>query len=248
MFRRHSPSGPALSAVKVAGVSVRPRRPPGRALPRSSRASRRPRRAPRTSRSAALAASRGAPGRAHRTNRAAPRNAPCRPHTPRPGWSRRRRARHEWQPHAVGGMYRRHSLSGPALSAAKDAASRSGLGGLPGERFRDHRARLGDPVERHERAEARPLRLAEKHLVERAEPIAQHHEVLLADRIHLALDGLGVGALDMSGKPTPLAACSADILLRVLPCPPLRTQRLGQASADSRESASAIIARVSAIP
>src|SRR3546814_16588112 len=60
------------------------------------------------------------------------------------------------------------------------------------QRLVDQRHRLGDAVERHERAEARPLRLAEQHLVQCLEPIAQVLEgVALADLIDLGLDEIG---------------------------------------------------------
>ena len=66
----------------------------------------------------------------------------------------------------------------------------------------DQRDRLGDAVDRDEAAEARPLGLAEQHLVERAEPGAQRLEaVLVADGVDEVLQRLGVRRPVPGGQP-----------------------------------------------
>src|SRR5680860_731588 len=70
------------------------------------------------------------------------------------------------------------------------------------ERLTDQRAGLGDAVELHKRAEARALGLAEQHLVEGGEPIAQRLKaVLLAHRVDLRLDFLGENLVRQRAEP-----------------------------------------------
>src|SRR5690554_4777353 len=83
------------------------------------------------------------------------------------------------------------------------------------QRLSDQRARLLDAVKLDEGTEARPLRLAEQHLVERREPIAQRLEaVRLADGVDLALNALGKRALRQFGE-TPLELGERGTLLFV---------------------------------
>jgi hypothetical protein len=104
------------------------------------------------------------------------------------------------------------SMQGRAVadSAMRSHCGRNASGDeFAGEGVADHGGGGAGAVEGGERAEARALFLAEQHLVERLEPIAQWLEgVLLADLVDDVLDQRafsGAGA-----KPRPLAGLNSS--------------------------------------
>ena len=99
-------------------------------------------------------------------------------------------------------------------AAGTPGAIRSGGVGGAGERRLDQRDCFGDAIQRDEAAEARPLLLAEQHLIQAAEPGAQFGESMaLADLVDDVLDRFGVvpdaSAVAMS-RPRSVSARSAS--------------------------------------